>query len=235
MFRLTALAIGHGPRHCREFCARPTCSARRNKRPASDRRLAASAKRTAFRCRRRSDDAEDAVPSARDQHTASGLRRAADGDRRLRKRVERSPAACASADEATICTPCSLVSALEPARDIHHRADHGRRGGAAVADAAEHQRSDMQADADLERRGELVAELAVQPLEGRVDRASPRGAPRGRRPRSAGSARRAPSARRRDICRSSRPTPVTAPPTSAKKRFEQEHRVVGEARVARAR
>ena len=76
-----------------------------------------------------------------------------------------------------------------------------------MADAAEHQRPDMQADADLQRRRELVAELPVQPVERRVDPHRGVQAPRGRRPRSAGSARRAPSARRRDICRSSRPTP----------------------------
>ena len=38
-----------------------------------------------------------------------------------------------------------------------------------MADAAEHQRAGMQADADPQRSGELSRQLAVQPLQGGVD------------------------------------------------------------------
>ena len=38
-----------------------------------------------------------------------------------------------------------------------------------MADAAEHQRADMQANADLEWSGELARQLAVQPLQRGVD------------------------------------------------------------------
>ena len=64
-----------------------------------------------------------------------------------------------------------LGQRLEPARHVDGVADHREVDRLAVADTAEQERADLDADADLQRPAQLRLELGVDVVEHEIDRA----------------------------------------------------------------